>query len=276
MAVVFAATSRESLTEVRARLDAYLDQASAADLERLGQELFAVTRLLQDTASLRRHLADPAVPESVRTGLVQRLLGGKVAQQTLDLVSAVVGARWSRSIDMVDALEDLARRATLAVAEKNGTLDDVEDELFRFGRILNREPELAILLADPSQPADKKAELLDRILAGKVSPVTATLLRETVRSPRGRQLDVAAEELAEIAAAVRDRSVAKVATPVALTFAQQQRLTDVLTRMYGRPIALQIELDEGLLGGLTVQVGNEVINGSVAGKLEEARRRLPH
>ncbi|WP_214370102.1 F0F1 ATP synthase subunit delta [Pseudonocardia sp. H11422] len=275
MAVVFAATSRESLTELRTRLNAYIDRASVADLERLGEELFAVTRLLQETASLRRHLADPAAPEAVRTGLVQQVLGGKVSPQTLEIVSAAVTARWSRSIDMVDALEDLARRATLAVAEKSGTLDDVEDELFRFGRIIDREPDLAILLADTTQPADKKVELLDRLLAGKVSPATAMLLRETVRSPRGRHLEVAAEELSELAAELRDRSVAKVATPVALRSEQEQRLTDTLSRLYGRPMALQIELDESLLGGLTIQVGNEVIDGSVAGKLEEARRRLP-
>ncbi|NMH99012.1 F0F1 ATP synthase subunit delta [Pseudonocardia acidicola] len=275
MALVLQATSRESLAEVAARLDAYIDQAAPADLERMGDELFAVTRLLQETPSLRRHLADPSAPESVRTGLVQRLLNGKVSQPALDIVAAAVAARWSQTIDLVEALEELARRATLAVAEKNGTLDDVEDELFRFGRILDREPELAVLLADPTQPAEKKVELLDRILQGKVSPVTLALLRQTVRLPRGRHLDIAAEELAELAAARRDRYVAQVTAPVALTDAQEQRLAGTLSRLYGRAMSLQVDLDESLLGGLVIRVGGEVIDGSVAGKLEEARRRLP-
>ena len=188
----------------------------------------------------------------------------------------LVGARWSRSLDLVDGAETLARQATLAVAEKDGTLDDVEDELFRFGRILAREPELNALLTDTAAPVDGRLALLDRVLGDRVSPVTAALLRQAVRLPRNRHLDLVAEELAELAAARRDRSVAHVSAPVALTPAQEEQLTDKLTRLYGRPMSLQVELDESLLGGLVVEVGNEVIDGSVAGKIAAARRALPH
>jgi F-type H+-transporting ATPase subunit delta len=87
---------------------------------------------------------------------------------------------------------------------------------------------------------------------------------------------VLAEELAEMAAARRHRSIARVTTAVRLTPDQEQRLVDTLSRLYGRPMSLQVELDESLLGGLVVRVGNEVIDGSVAGRLETARRLLPH
>jgi F-type H+-transporting ATPase subunit delta len=113
------------------------------------------------------------------------------------------------------------------------------------------------------------------VIGKRVSPVAASLLRQTVRLPRSRHLDVVAEELAEMAAERRDRSVARVTTPIALTRVQEQKLTDSLGRLYGRPISLQVELDERLLGGLVVQVGGEVIDGSVAGKLAAARRTLP-
>jgi F-type H+-transporting ATPase subunit delta len=93
--------------------------------------------------------------------------------------------------------------------------------------------------------------------------------------PRGQHLDVVAEELAELAAARRQRTVARVTTPVRLTPEQEDRLRDTLTRIYGRPMSLQVELDEALLGGLVVRVGGEVIDGSVAGRLEAARRSLP-
>jgi F-type H+-transporting ATPase subunit delta len=169
----------------------------------------------------------------------------------------------------------LARQALLAVAEKEGSLDDVEDELFRFGRVLNREHQLGSLLADITTPADGRISLLDGLIEGKVSPVTAALLRESVQLPRDRHLDVVSEELAELAAARRDRSVARVTTPVALSPEQEQKLADSLTRLYGRPMSLQIELDPSLLGGLVVQVGGEVIDGSVSSKLAAARRSLP-
>ena len=275
MALVLQAASRESLADLNARLDVFVDQVGDAELEKLGDELFAVTRLLATQPGLRRHLADASVAESSRTGFAERLFGDKIARPSLEALFAAVAARWSRPLDLVDALEILARNATLGAAEKDGKLDDVEDELFRFGRILDREPELAGLLADTDTPTDGRVGLLDRLLGGKVSPVTATLLRQTVLLPRGRHLYAVAEELAELAAARRQRSIARVATPVRLAPEQEDRLRDTLTRLYGRPMSLQIELDEALLGGLVVRVGGEVIDGSVAGRLEAARRALP-
>ena len=190
-------------------------------------------------------------------------------------MSDLVTSRWSRPTDLVEAVETLARAAAFGVAEKDGSLDRVEDELFRFGRIIDREPELARLLSDESTPAEKRIGLLRDVLGEKVAPVTAMLLEQAVRTPRSRNLDVAAEQLSELAAARRDRYVAHVRTPVRLTAEQEQRLTDSLSRLYGRPISVQAELDPDLLGGLVVRVGGELIDGSVAGRLAAARRSLP-
>jgi F-type H+-transporting ATPase subunit delta len=276
MAAVLQPASRESLASAEERLNSYAGgRVKAADLERLGDELFAVTRLLVEQRSLRRPLSDPSAPEAARTGLLERLLGEQVAAPTLDTAKGLVASRWSQPADLVAAFEAIARQALLAVAEKNRKLDDVEDELFRFGRVLDREPRLAALLADTTTPAERRIGLLDQLIGGKVSPVTAALLHHTVRLPRDRHLDVVCEELAELAAARRDRSVARVTTSVALTPEQEQKLTETLTRLYGREISLQVELDASLLGGLVVQVGGEVIDGSVASKLAAARRALP-
>jgi F-type H+-transporting ATPase subunit delta len=275
MAAVLQSASRDALAQACDHLDARVDGSSAAGLGALGDDLFAVLRLLSTEIGLRRSLADPTTPGSARSGLADRLLNGKISRSALDVVSDLVSARWSKPGDLLEGLEVLARRATLGVAEKGGTLDDVEDQLFRFGRILDREPHLATLLADQSAPADKRAALLHTVLGGKVSPVTESLLEQTVRMPRGRNLQVVAEELAELAAARRDRYVAHVRTPVRMTAEQEQRLTDSLTRLYNRPISLQVELDPSLLGGLVVQVGGELIDGSVSSKLATARRGLP-
>ncbi|HWM72499.1 MAG TPA: ATP synthase F1 subunit delta [Nocardioides sp.] len=294
MALMLSAASRESLAAASDRLDALVDASSGSDLAQLGDDLYAVLRLLSNEISLRRHLADPAIAESSRTGLAGQLLRDKIGRDALDVVSELVGARWSRSVDLVAALEELARRAVLGVAEKGGTglvqqlrqtipiaalqpdstLDDVEDELFRFGRILDREPRLGSLLADQSAPADKRVGLLREVLGGRVSPVTETLLEQTVRTPRSGNLERAAEELSELAAARRDRYVAHVRTAVRLSPDQEHRLAGTLNRLYGRPISLQIELDPDLLGGLVVRIGGELIDGSVSSKLAAARRTL--
>jgi F-type H+-transporting ATPase subunit delta len=275
MASVLQSASREALGAAAARLDEHIDVTGAADLKRLADDLFAVVGLLDREHALRRALADPATPSGARGGLADRLFDGKIGRPALDVVSDVVKSRWSRAGDLLEGLESLARAAAFGVAEKDGSLDRVEDELFRFGRILDREPELSRLLSDTATPVDKRVVLLRDVLGGKVTPVTATLLEQAVRNPRSRNLDVAAEELSELAAARRDRYVAHVRTPMRMTGEQEQRLTDSLTRLYGRPISLQVELDPDLLGGLVVRVGGELIDGSVAGRLAAARRALP-
>lgn len=275
MTALMQAASRESLALAEDRLDSYLDSASAAELERLGDELFAVVRLLLEQPTLRRHLADPSVPETARRALTDSVLGDRVSRQTLDVVADLVSSRWSRPADLVEAHEVMARRATFGVAEKDGSLDEVEDELFRFGRMLAREPRLSTLLADPAADPEARVRLLAELLARKVTPVTLRLLTNTARTPRGRHLDVASEELAELAALRRDRYVAHVTAPVRLTDDQERRLAELLTRLYERSISLQIELEPELLGGLVVRVGGELMDGSVLSRLAEARRKLP-
>ncbi len=275
MASVLQSASREALSEAQSRLDAHIDATGPAELKRLAEDLFAVLGLLDRERALRRALGDPATPPEARSGLADRLLDGKIGRPALDLVSDLVKSRWSRAADLTEAVETLARAAAFGVAEKDGSLDRAEDELFRFGRITDREPELGRLLSDGSTPADKRVGLLREVLGERVAPITEMLLEQAVRIPRSRNLDVAAEELSELAAARRDRYVAHVRTPVRLTAEQEQRLTDSLTRIYGRPISVQAELDPDLLGGLVVRVGGELIDGSVAGRLASARRSLP-
>lgn len=267
--------SRGSLTAARQRLDEFADDAGGKKLTRLGDELAAVAELLLVERGLRRSMVDPSASDEARRGLVERVFGSQVSKRTLETVTALVASRWSRSLDLVDALEELGSQALLAVAERDRTLEEVEDELFRFGRIVAAQPRLAELLSDRASPASKRVELLERVLGGKVAAVTMRLLEQVVRSPRERHLDQVAEQLVERAAARRERSVAHVTSPLPLSEEQEQRLADVLSRIYHRQMSLQTELDPDLLGGLVIRVGDEVIDGSVAQRLRQARQGLP-
>ena len=240
----------------------------------LAGELFAVGRLLEGQPSLRRALSDPSGKPDDRADLVDRLFRGKVSGVTLDLLETVARQRWSRPSDLVDAMTTLGAEAALDAADTEGALDDVEDELFRFGRIVSGNRELSRLLSDRSASVEGTGALIDRLLSGKVSAVTGLLLRNVLTSRRVGSAEVAVERLSEAASRRRGQSVARVTTAVALTPAQEQRLTDVLSRLYGRTIGLQVTVDPDVLGGLIVQVGDEVIDGSVAHRLEAARRRL--
>jgi F-type H+-transporting ATPase subunit delta len=182
--------------------------------------------------------------------------------------------RWSHPIDLADAASTLAVEASLDAADARGDLDSVEDELFRFGRIVGGDRELSRILGDRKAPAEGKAALLDRLLSGKVSPITEQLVRNVLTGPHPGSPDTAIERLSDQASRRRGQSIARVTSAVALTAAQEQRLTEVLGRLYGRTIGLQVTVDPSLLGGLVVQVGDEVIDGSIAHRLEVAGRRL--
>lgn len=268
------AVSRESLAAARERFDERVGGLAADVLGELAGQLTAVAELLVVRPEVRRALADASAPEAARQGLLDRLLGDRLDQPALGALRDLVAARWSRPDDLVDAVEALARLAALAIAERDESIEDVEDELFRFGRILDGQPRLRRLLADPVAPADRRVELLRSLVSGKVGPVTERLLEQAVRMPRGRSLDVVAEELAELAAARRDRSVAHVIAPGPLTQAQEQRLARALSGIYGRKMSLQVDVEPELLGGLVVRVGDEVVDGSVSARLERARQRL--
>jgi F-type H+-transporting ATPase subunit delta len=268
------AASRETLAAGISALDGIIDRSEAADLAPLAEQLAAVTALLDREAGLRRALADPAADPDRRQALFDRVVGTQLDAGALELLRPLVRERWSSSRDLADAVETLSRRAALGVAERAGTLDDVEDQLFRFGRILEGEPGLRHALEDPATPADRKIVLLDRLIGDRVAPTTRQLLELGIRAPRGRALDRTVSELVELAAARRERYVAYVTAPAPLTEQQESRLTDALARIYGRQVSLQVTVDPGMLGGLVVQVRGEVIDGSVLSRLTALRQRM--
>jgi F-type H+-transporting ATPase subunit delta len=268
------ASSREALVTARERLAERTQGAPGQSLLNLADELFAVARLLDGEASLRRALADPGVKPADRAGLARRLLGGKVSDTALDLVETIARQRWARPLDLAEGASTLAQEAAFDAAVARDELDNVEDELFRFGRIIGGDPDLSRILGDRAAPAAGKAQLLDRLVAQRVTPATALLLRNVLTSSHVGNAEVAVERLSEAASRRRGQSVAHVTSAVALSAAQERRLTEVLGRIYGRAIGLQVVVDPDILGGLVIRVGDEVIDGSIAHRLEAAGRRL--
>jgi F-type H+-transporting ATPase subunit delta len=265
--------SREAQAAARESLTALTDSTSV-DATQLADELAAVTALLDREVSLRRVLSDPSRSGERKAELVGSVLGGKVSGPVVDLLSGMVRSRWSAPRDFVDAVETLADYADLIAAERAGSLEETEDELFRFSRTVSSSPELRAALSTPSARADAKAQLLHTLLGGKARPATERLVTRLVSQPRGRSLEGGLEALSKLAAERRDRSVAVVTSAVPLSDQQKQRLGSVLARLYGREMHLNLDVDPEVLGGITVRIGDEVINGSIADRLSEAERRM--
>jgi F-type H+-transporting ATPase subunit delta len=265
--------SRASLASLTERLEAE-NITSATVATRLGDELFAVVGLLDTEHGLRRALSDPGKPAAEKAAVASALLHGKVTARTESLVVAAVESRWATSGDMVDAIEQLAVEALVLAAEAEDGLDELEDGLFRFGRVVAAQPELRAALASTSLPAERKEELLSALLRGKVSAVTLRLITQMVTHPRGRALPEALDMCAGIAARRRQQLIAVVRSAVELTAAQQRRLADALAATYGHQVHLNIVIDPSVVGGISVQIGDELIDGTAARRLAAVRRKL--
>jgi F-type H+-transporting ATPase subunit delta len=268
-------SSRAALKAVLARFEERVASLpDAAGSGEVSRGLYAVAGLLDREPSLRRALVDPASSPESRRGLVQQLLGGQLSELPLQVLSDLVAERWDGPADLAQGVEQVAATAALVGAEGEGSLDDVEDELFRFSRLLEREPALRAALTDPGLPDDRKAGLVRELLGSRARPTTAQLVEVAVLRTRGRSLEARLSDLVELAATRRSRYVAEVRVALPLAEDQAARLADVLGRIYGREVQLQVDVDPSVLGGIEVRVGDEVIDGTVARNLNDVRRTL--
>ena len=266
--------SRHALAAAREREETVVAALDAAAGRRLGSDLAAVAGLLDANYALRRSLADDNTEPADRAELIRRVLANQVGEDALAFLGEVVGLRWSHPLDLTGALGDLSAEAILAAAQMQGSLDEVEDELFRFARILEREAELSLALSDPGLPADVKLKLLYRLLDGKAQPDTIGLIRAALAATAGHGLDNRLDQLTVLAAARRERLIAVVRVARPLDDEQAGRLRAALAKTYGRDVHLQVDLDPDVLGGAVVQVGDEILDGSVARRIQAARTRL--
>lgn len=269
--------SRDALGALVERFNSAAATLTGDQLSALADELAAVDILLLREPILARHLAEATGDTEAKQQMLAQLLGGKVGAGTLDILNTAASVRWSRTEDLVDAVEHVARLALLVRAERENQAEEVAEQLFRFGRVLDSEPRLTTLLGDYSQPADARISLLRNVLgaASGTNPTAAALLAQTVELLRGERADDAVQDLAELAVSHRGEIVAEVGAAAELSDPQRRRLTEVLTRIYHHPVSVQLNVDPALLGGLSVAVGDEVIDGTLSSRLAAAETKLP-
>lgn len=268
------ATSRESLDKLRKRLEQSATALDATAAAQAASDLTGISRLLGSEPALRRALADPSADDRARAELARRLFGGRVGEPALDVAMSAAESEWSTAGDLVDALTDVSHQAAFIGAEKDGSFGAVEEDIFRFSRTLDANGDLEQALSDSSAPLERRQQLLSTLIDGKVNPVAGALLHSVLTNPRGQSMHNSVQGLVEDAAGRRRRSVAIVKSPIALNQVQEQRLTSTLSRIYGREISVSVDVDPSVLGGLRVQVGDDVIDGSVAGRIDDIQRRF--
>lgn len=263
--------SRESMANLTRALDA---RRSDPGIPGLAKDLYSIADLLGREKSLRSALGDSGQPSASRRALVEQLLGGRVGALAVQVAADAASQRWSEDDDLVLAIEALAAQAAFIVAQDNGTLDAVEEEIFRFGRAVDGSPELQMALTDPSLSAAAKASIVSDLIGGRSTDTTSQVISFGVGHLHGRRIGDVLDDLAEGAAAQRNRVVAVVRVAQPLDAEQQRRMSAALSRLTGREVRLSVAVDPSVLGGAHVTVGDDVIDGTIASRLDQAKRAL--
>lgn len=172
-----------------------------------------------------------------------------------------------------DRIEAYAH-AMLDVARGEGTLADVEDDLFRFARTFESSDDLRIALTDPGLPVERRFAVVDDLMEGKALAASVALATLVITAGHAAHLPAIVDRFVELAAAEREREVAEVRTAVPLDDAQQRRLAAALGRATGKEVDVKVVIDPSVLGGIVARVGDVVIDGSVRHRLDQLKEQL--
>lgn len=259
--------TREALARSVAALSA---QGTKADLA-TAEELFAASRLLADSGQLRAVFSDPSADPKGKAALAAQVFGRQLSAPAVELLSTVASERWSKQNDVLAAVEELGIRAIAQSAPKGV---DIAAELFAVGSAVTSDARLELALRSKLADPESKGALVDRLLGGRASAQTAAIVRQLVVQPRGRGIREALREATRMVASQSGLTVATVYSAHPLPAAQLERLRTTLAGKYGTQLKLNEIVDRSLLGGVRIQIGDDVIDGSIASRINELRLQL--
>lgn len=260
--------TREALSAARTTLSELSDRDVTL---RLAEELFAASRVVGDSTQLRALLSDPSGDAAEKKAAITAVFGRALGAVAKDVLLAAVSNRWSADRDLVAGIEELgyrtaARSATAAVS--------IDRELLEFSAVVSSNSELELAVGSKLDAVENKVVLVERLLSTKASPQTMAIVRHLVQAPRGRRFGAAIQQAAAIVADQAGLSVATVTSATPIGAAQLTRLEKGLAVSYGRGLRINQVIDPDIIGGLRVQVGDQIIDGSLASRLGELRLRL--
>ena len=266
--------SRQSLASARASLDSVLKSLSIADSSTLASDLFVVVATLDSSTPLRRAITDGSRDAAAKAALVSELFGKSISAHALKLVSELSALRWSSPSNLGDVLEQLAVESEASAANMANELERMEEELFAFSRIVVSDAELRQALNSTKYSSEGKRVLVAKLLGSKISASTTRLIGHLVSGLRGRNIESTIAFYSSAIAARRERVIAHVRSAVVMTDAQKEKLTKTLSQKIGQPVRLNVEIDETVLGGLSIRFADELIDATIVSRLADAGRAL--
>ncbi len=255
--------------EAIAAANATLARQGTVDLA-TGEQLLSAALVVSGSHELRAALSDDTAKDSDRKGIVDAVFG-EYTNTAKAILESLSTSRWSSEDDLVAGIEELGIRALAASAPKDLSVDD---ELFEFGVAVTSNSELELALGSKLGGVDGKVSLVDSLLAGKASDQTIAILKALLAQPRGRRIGELIRYAATIVADEAGTGIATVTVASALDDEQRARLEAALGKQYDREVRLNVIVDPEILGGMRVQVGSEVIDGTISNRIADLRLRL--
>jgi len=257
--------TREALASAREALTALGGKDGLA----VGEQLFEVVRVIGDSSQLRSALADPSVAAADKLAVVNKVFA-TIGAPARTLLAEIVASRWSTQDDLLEGIEEIGIRAVASSAKPGG----IEDELFTFGTAVGSNAELELAVGSKLGSTQSKSALVNALLKHKASPQALAIVDQLVQQPRGRRIGELMRHAASIVADQAGLAIATIITAAPLTAAQLDRLRAGLAKSYGRDLKLNEVIDPSIIGGIRVQIGDDVIDGSVSTKITELRLQL--
>lgn len=252
--------SREALANAKKALNGVLD-------ERAGADLLAISGGLESSSTLQAVLTDASVETAEKIRLVESIFGA-ASVSAKRVLEAAITERWSNANDLIAGVEELGIRAEATLHS------ELADELLTIATTIENSHELELALGSKLGDVNAKIGLIDSLFSSKVSQGSLSILKHLVSYPRGRRVNTALRESARVSANQGGSELATVTVASQLTPAQQDKLANLLTQSAGRPVRVTTVIDETLIGGVRVQIGDDVIDGSVKSRLEDLRLQL--
>lgn len=265
-----ASSTRQALQAATAALTPLLKKA---DLK-FAEELFSIGVALSTSVQLRNILSDPSGAEKAKSGALAAVFGKKVSKEALAFAQTLSGLRWSKGGDLVSAFEQLGVYTVASIAAANKGLETLESELFAVKQVIDSDEELQQAFSSRQASTEAKLALITKLTAKNVGENTALLVRFAVAGARHRRLSLVLEGFGKQVSAVAERLVALVTVAAPIDKATLERLEKALSKTYGQALNLNVEIDPSVLGGVKVQVSGEIIDGSIATRLNQARMQL--